>query len=216
MLMNASGCSLITAQGWDFKFLFLLRALNWLVLLWCSAFGCWCEQRCFLVLLNDFVLVIIFSPFLEIFSWIPVQLFLAVWRVAVYLSVGTGAAEGVADPLLGIPSPLGQDFVPSLWWGTPAAAVSVSSPGLYSCEQDIFLLGMWTLTACLSHLCDALTFWSTLNSTWGPICWIWPQNRAFLPFSCQSSLLLTAAEQPSSGPILHSHTAGTLAVGWKY
>lgn len=160
MLMNASGCNLITVKGWDFKVLFLLCALNWLVLLWCSAFGCWCEQRCFKVLLNGFVLVIILSSLLEIFYWVPVQLFLAVWRLAIYLSVGTGAVKGGTDSSLGS-SPLGQDFVPSAshWCGGERQLLLfLSLPwGYIPVNRTLFAWNLNSHCMCVSHLCDALT-----------------------------------------------------------
>lgn len=148
----------------------------------------------------------IFFPLLEIFYWIPVQLFLAVWRLGVYLSVGTGAVRAVADSSLGIvvghPSCLCFCTFPRiifLWTG-------------HFCSE--FEQG-FELHACLTCVVPSL-FHPPSAALGKRFAGSDHKIELLSLFPCQTSLLLTAAEQPSSGHSLHSQTAGTLAVNWKY
>lgn len=135
--------------------------------------------------------------------------------MAVYLSVGTGAAEGVADPLLGIPSPLGQDFVPSLTGcgGAHQLLLFLSLPlGYIPVNRTFFCLECeLSLPVCLTCVMPSL-FDPPSTALGYQFAESDHKIELFYLFPCQSSLLLTAAEQPSSGHILHSQTAGTLAV----
>lgn len=102
-----------------------------------------------------------------------------------------------------------------VWWGT-AAFVSVPSPGLYSREQDIFCLEFeQSLHVCLTCGMPSL-FDPPSTALVKRFDGSDHKTELFSLFPCQSSLLLTAAEQPSSGHSLHSQTAGTLAVSGKY
>lgn len=119
--------------------------------------------------------------------------------------------------------PWGRTLSPSLrsaahpgMVGHPSCLFSVSSPGLYSWEQDVFLLGIWTVTACVSHCVMPSLFDPPSVALGKGFAGSDHKPEFFSLFPCQSSLLLTAAEQPSSGHSLQSQTAGTLAVGWKY
>lgn len=82
--------------------------------------------------------------------------FLAVWRLGVYLSVGTGAVRGVADSSLGIPSPLGQDLSTSFRSAAHIGVVGHPSCLCFCAFPGIIFL--WTGHLCLEfeqslHVC---------------------------------------------------------------